>query len=138
MEFKISSFLENENYNFNRKKIFNNLPEKYIEDAINTITTWDNYKPTSIKNLDLLANNYSVKNIYYKDEGERFDLKSFKALGGAFAVDKVSKNKKEITVATVLNPLETLSVYEPGGIGGCAGGDHRYFPNTHYRMRAAI
>ena len=54
----------------------------------------------SIKNLDLLANNYSVKNIYYKDEGERFDLKSFKALGGAFAVDKVSKNKTEITVAT--------------------------------------
>ena len=100
MEFKISSFLENENYNFDKKEILNNLPEKYIEDAVNTITTWDNYKPTSIKNLDLLANNYSVKNIYYKDEGERFDLKSFKALGGAFAVDKVSKNKKEITVAT--------------------------------------
>ena len=100
MEYKISSFLENENYNFDKKEILNNLPEKYIEDAVNTITTWDNYKPTSIKNLDLLANNYSVKNIYYKDEGERFDLKSFKALGGAFAVDKVSKNKKEITVAT--------------------------------------
>ena len=100
MEFKISSFIKNENYNFDKKEILNNLPEKYIEDAVNTITTWDNYKPTSIKNLDLLANNYSVKNIYYKDEGERFDLKSFKALGGAFAVDKVSKNKKEITVAT--------------------------------------
>ena len=100
MEFKISSFIRNENYNFDKKEILNNLPEKYIEDAVNTITTWDNYKPTSIKNLDLLANNYSVKNIYYKDEGERFDLKSFKALGGAFAVDKVSKNKKEITVAT--------------------------------------
>ena len=100
MEFKISSFIRNENYNFDKKEILNNLPEKYIEDAVNTITAWDNYKPTSIKNLDLLANNYSVKNIYYKDEGERFDLKSFKALGGAFAVDKVSKNKKEITVAT--------------------------------------
>jgi len=100
MEFKISSFIRNENYNFDKKEILNNLPEKYIEDAVNTITAWDNYKPTSIKNLDLLAKNYSVKNVYYKDEGERFDLKSFKALGGAFAVDKVSKNKKEITVAT--------------------------------------
>ena len=78
MKFKISSFLENENYNFNKENILKNLPEKYIDDAVNTITTWDNYKPTNLKNLDLLAKEYSIKNIYYKDEGERFDLKSFK------------------------------------------------------------
>ena len=100
MKFKISSFLENENYNFNKENILKNLPEKYIDDAVNTITAWDNYKPTSLKNLDLLAKDYSIKNIYYKDEGERFELKSFKALGGAFAVNKVSENKKDITVAT--------------------------------------
>ena len=92
--------MENENYNFDKENILKNLPEKYIDDAINTITTWDNYKPTSLKNLDLLAKEYSIKNIFYKDEGERFDLKSFKALGGAFAVNKVSENKKDITVAT--------------------------------------
>jgi diaminopropionate ammonia-lyase len=41
-----------------------------------------------------------LNNIFYKDEGYRFDLKSFKALGGAFAVNKVVKDKKAKTVAT--------------------------------------
>jgi len=36
--------------------------------------------------LDNLARRFGVAGVYYKDEGERFGLKSFKALGGAYAV----------------------------------------------------
>ena len=41
-----------------------------------------------------------TNNIFYKDESKRFGLKSFKALGGAYAVEKIVKNKKKITVST--------------------------------------
>ena len=100
MKFNISSFLENINYKFKRKNILSHLPEKFIDDAVNTIPEWDTYKITSLKNLDHLEKKFNINNIFYKDEGERFDLKSFKALGGAFAVDKIAKDKKNITVAT--------------------------------------
>ena len=100
MKFNISSFLENINYKFKRKNILSHLPEKFIDDAVNAIPEWDTYKITSLKNLDHLEKKFNINNIFYKDEGERFDLKSFKALGGAFAVDKIAKDRKNITVAT--------------------------------------
>ena len=37
---------------------------------------------------------------FYKDESKRFNLKSFKALGGAYAVEKITKGNKDIIVAT--------------------------------------
>jgi diaminopropionate ammonia-lyase len=96
----ISSFHENENYNFNKKEIFNNLPEKFIDEAIEAISSWNNYSPTPLIKLNKLNNELKLKNIYYKDEDKRFDLKSFKALGGAFAVYKIANKKKDITVST--------------------------------------
>jgi len=42
----------------------------------------------------------NLNKIYYKDESKRFDLKSFKALGGAYAVEKVTQGNKDIIVAT--------------------------------------
>ncbi len=41
-----------------------------------------------------------MEKIYYKDENKRFNLKSFKALGGAYAVEKVTKGNKDIVVST--------------------------------------
>ncbi len=52
------------------------------------ITSWDNYHPTLLHTLEEFARNCGVQQVYYKDEGERFGLKSFKALGGAYAVMK--------------------------------------------------
>lgn len=52
------------------------------------ITSWDNYHPTPLHLLDEMARSCGVQQVYYKDEGERFGLKSFKALGGAYAVMK--------------------------------------------------
>ena len=96
----ISSFLENKEYKFNKENILTHLPEKFIEEAIEVISSWKSYSPTPLIKLNKLDKELKLKNIYYKDEDKRFDLKSFKALGGAFAVYKVASEKKNITVST--------------------------------------
>ena len=96
----ISSFLENKEYKFNKKNILTHLPEEFIEEAIEVISSWKSYSPTPLIKLNKLDKELKVKNIYYKDEDKRFDLKSFKALGGAFAVYKIASEKKNITVST--------------------------------------
>ena len=96
----ISSFIENKEYNFDKNKILTHLPEKFIDEAIEAISSWDNYAPTPLLKLNKLNDELKLNNIYYKDEDKRFELKSFKALGGAFAVYKIASEKKEITVST--------------------------------------
>ncbi len=96
----ISSFIENKNYNFDKKKILIDLPEEFINEAIDSITSWKNYSPTPLIRLNKLKNELNIGEIYYKDEDKRFDLKSFKALGGAFAVNKIKNEKGEVVVAT--------------------------------------
>ncbi|MDC1139638.1 diaminopropionate ammonia-lyase [Candidatus Pelagibacter sp.] len=96
----ITSFLENKEYNFNKENILTHLPEKFIDEAIEAISSWDNYAPTPLIELNKLNDELKFKNIYYKDEDKRFDLKSFKALGGAFAVYKIASKKRNITVST--------------------------------------
>lgn len=62
-------------------------------DAFNTataeITAWDGYKPTPLHHLTSLAAELGIDDILYKDEGPRFGLGSFKALGGAYAAGRV-------------------------------------------------
>ena len=96
----ITSFLENKAYNFNKENILTQLPENFIDEAIEAISSWDNYAPTPLLKLNRLNDELKLNNIYYKDEDKRFDLKSFKALGGAFAVYKIANEKKNITVST--------------------------------------
>jgi len=50
------------------------------------ITQWPGYAPTPMHQLPGLAAELSLQALYYKDESTRFTLKSFKALGGAYAV----------------------------------------------------
>ena len=78
----------------------NHLPEKFIDEAIKSISSWKTYSPTPLIRLNKLNKELNFKEIYYKDEDKRFDLKSFKALGGAFAVYKIATEKKNIIVST--------------------------------------
>ena len=96
----ISNIIENKNYNFSKSEILKFLPEKLIDEAIKSISSWNSYSPTPLVRLDKLSSILGLKEIYYKDESKRFTLKSFKALGGAFAVEKVANGRKNITVAT--------------------------------------
>ena len=50
------------------------------------ISGWPDYARTTLHALPNLANKLGISALYYKDESTRFGLKSFKALGGAYAV----------------------------------------------------
>ncbi|MEX2200991.1 MAG: diaminopropionate ammonia-lyase [Dongiaceae bacterium] len=50
------------------------------------IAGWPGYAPTMLHDLAGLAAAIGVGAVWYKDEGDRFGLGSFKALGGAYAV----------------------------------------------------
>ncbi|TVO59322.1 diaminopropionate ammonia-lyase [Denitromonas halophila] len=55
-------------------------------EAIADIKTWPGYAATPLHQLKSMARAAGLGAIYYKDESQRFSLKSFKALGGAYAV----------------------------------------------------
>ena len=97
---KFTKFINNENFEFDRSKILKILNSDLLEDAYKTISKWQKYQPTPLESLNKLSKELELKNIFYKDESKRFGLKSFKALGGAYAVEKITKGRKDITVST--------------------------------------
>jgi len=97
---RYSEFITNNNYSFKKEQIFKSLSKKEIDDAYLSIKEWNGYSPTPLINLNKLSQELNLNKIFYKDESKRFDLKSFKALGGAYAVQKISKGNKNIIVST--------------------------------------
>jgi diaminopropionate ammonia-lyase len=65
------------------------LPEGGFRRAKEEIAAWPGYAPTPLLPLPELAAGARVAAIHWKDEGSRFGLGSFKALGGAYAVLKL-------------------------------------------------
>tara|TARA_B100001741_G_scaffold3304_1_gene2741 strand:- start:150 stop:1277 length:1128 start_codon:yes stop_codon:yes gene_type:complete len=104
-QWKYSNFLINKNNNFNKNQIFKILSHENIDEAYKIISNWEGYSPTPLISLNKLNEKLNFNKIYYKDESKRFHLKSFKALGGAYAVEKIIKgnNKKVISTATAGN-----------------------------------
>ena len=97
---KYSEFIENKNFSFDKSKILNLLSKKDIDEAYSSISNWESYYPTPLIELNKLSKELNLNKIFYKDESKRFNLKSFKALGGAYAVEKITKGNKDIVVAT--------------------------------------
>ena len=97
---KFTKFINNKNFEFDRSKILKILNSDLLEDAYKTISKWQKYQPTPLESLNKLSSELKLKNIFYKDESKRFGLKSFKALGGAYAVEKITKGKKDVIVST--------------------------------------
>lgn len=88
----------------NKQKIFGTYPD-YLKnalsatdtsEAIEEITNWQGYKPTELHYLSNLASKIGIQTILYKDESTRFNLGSFKALGGAYGVLRFIQNKLAI------------------------------------------
>ena len=97
---KYSNFLINKKSKFSKNDILSILSKSEIDEAYRVISAWDNYSPTPLTSLNKLSEKLKLNKIFYKDESKRFNLKSFKALGGAYAVEKVSKGNKEIVIST--------------------------------------
>ncbi|WP_119421237.1 diaminopropionate ammonia-lyase [Desertibaculum subflavum] len=83
-------------------------PPKTLEaigfvDAASAIRAWPGYAPTPLVQPPGLAEELRLEALYVKDEGQRLGLKSFKALGGAYAVQRLvatAKGPVTVTCAT--------------------------------------
>ncbi len=70
-------------------KIERILPKAEGMRARSELRLWDDYKVTPLHQLDDISSELNIGKLWLKDEGFRFDLGSFKALGGAYAVYRV-------------------------------------------------
>lgn len=74
------------------------------------LTQWQGYAVTPLHSLPALAQAMGVASVHYKDEGSRFGLGSFKALGGAYAVARLlcrelgAKLGRTLTTQDLLTP----------------------------------
>ena len=103
-----------------------NLNSKNMDSAYAEIRSWPGYIPTPLISLYELARYCGVASVFYKDESQRLDLKSFKALGGAYAVaNLVAKqiamgvNASNITVTTATDGNHGRSVAWGAQQAGC-------------------
>ena len=78
------------------------------------IGAWPGYEPTPLVGLPHLAEALDLGSIHYKDEGHRFGLKSFKALGGAYAVLAVLKHYGERLGAAPLSASDLIAAAHRG------------------------
>ncbi|MGH1482105.1 MAG: diaminopropionate ammonia-lyase [Geminicoccales bacterium] len=83
------------------------LSAAHFAEARSEITQWAGYAATPLVMLAALARRIGVGEIYYKDEGPRFGLGSFKALGGAYAAEQVLRREvarrigKDVSLADI-------------------------------------
>lgn len=89
------------------------LNPQEAEAARREIESWPGFAPTPLVSLPGLAAAVGIGSIAYKDEGARFGLRSFKALGGAYAVYRLLAREAERTGAG------------PVTAAGLAAGEHR-------------
>lgn len=91
--------------------------------AVREIRSWPGYAPTPLVVLPALADALGLAAIRYKDERGRFGLKSFKALGGAYAVRRVlarqNRPAAEVTVTCATDGNHGRSVAWGAQLFGC-------------------
>lgn len=85
--------------------------------AQHELSQWQGYAPTPLHSLPALAQALGVAAVHYKNEGGRFGLGSFKALGGAYAVARLLCRELG---ARLGRPLGTQDLLEPEVRALCA------------------
>ncbi len=92
------------------------LTDADFESAHREITQWHGYAPTALHTLPALASALGVQDLFYKDEGTRFGLGSFKALGGAYAALKILQRE----LSSTLNRTVAMSEIRDGTLASQA------------------
>ncbi|MEP1535536.1 MAG: diaminopropionate ammonia-lyase [Paracoccaceae bacterium] len=64
------------------------LSERGLKDAKKIICNWPEFGRSPLISLDDFSRALNVSDVFYKDEGSRFGINTFKVLGGAYAVFK--------------------------------------------------
>jgi diaminopropionate ammonia-lyase len=80
-----------------------------FENARDVISQWPGYEVTPLHRLDGLADVLGVDRIFYKDESQRFGLRSFKPLGGAYAVTRLMTRLIEQRYGDRVEPADLLA-----------------------------
>lgn len=123
--------------NANAKRI---LDEDGYAHAREVITAWDKYEPTPLVSCPDIASKLGIDGLFVKDESARLGLKSFKSLGGAYAVHRAHERwlaegaDGEFVVTCVTDGNHGLSVASGAQTAGvkCVV----YIPDVVTEMRA--
>ena len=103
------------------------LNDAAFAEARAAISAWPGYAPTPLHALPGLATEIGVAAIHYKDEGGRFGLGSFKALGGAYAVAQLLRrevaSRKGIAMPSMDDILAGAHADVVSGITVCCATD---------------
>ena len=89
--------------------VFRELPAAAFEAAENEVTSWDGYAKTPLYHLQGIAREVGVADILYKDESQRFTLRSFKASGGAYAVLRLLQRELTKKLGIAVKTADILS-----------------------------
>lgn len=80
-----------------------------LAEARRCISGWPGYAPTPLIELSGLARELGIARLFYKQEADRFGLRSFKPLGGAYAVQRclmrevaARTGRSDVTAADIL------------------------------------
>ena len=97
------------------------LPERRAA-ARAAITGFEGYRPTPLHRLDGLAATLGIGTLWLKDESGRFGLGSFKALGGAYAVVHLLRERlgDDVSIAEV---AAGRAAARAGGVTVCCATD---------------
>ena len=81
-----------------------------LAEARKCISAWPGYAATPLLELPALAQELGIGRLFYKQESERFGLRSFKPLGGAYAVQQclmreiaIRLDRKNVTSDDILS-----------------------------------
>ena len=114
-----------ENSNVDRSAAYGSTLEAILDEAgfaeaRAEISAWPDYAPTPLVALAGLAAEAGLGAVWYKDEGGRFGLGSFKALGGAYAVSRlVAREGADVTVCSATDGNHGRSVAWGARTFGC-------------------
>ena len=79
-----------------------------LANSLTIISGWPGYSHTPLRTLTGLAAETGVSSIFYKDESHRFNLKSFKPLGGAYAVARLLMEMLPVQVGCKVISIDDL------------------------------
>ena len=86
MQEKISFFINQTQFTQQPSAPLASFSHNELVKALNFHRTIPGYEPTPLYTLPALSQKLGIKKIYLKDESQRFGLKAFKVLGGAYAM----------------------------------------------------
>ena len=118
---KYSSFIENNNYSFNKEEILNYITKEQIDEAYSIISNWKNYKPTPLLLLDKLSKELGLNKIYWIGQEDDMELRVTKkssSLAAEVTGVDLSKPLSSDVFQEILQQLSRLNNAFPSSVGG--------------------